>query len=578
MQTNQATWSWRVFHSTFRFADSARKLFYHWRLSLGSSPLVFQEITLKVNNTIDAVYPEGISAETQRELSNFIHLCVIHSSGMNILAQKIQESISKWEKRQRRPRWKQYIVDVSPIHWFSHLLQTRICKKTQISPIVHPAVSIEESNQMFDLIASHLGKSYFFLEDLIFFMHQKPKPDEEELLMFLKRKYIQFLAMYHPRLGQLSPAELSLHIKEQIEKLEDQHFNTDHLSEVNQAGLDIVGLSELVHERMKIYLVELRREVKKRKYVTSSWIRNLSIALVITIVCMKVNAYGFWNLVSLVREEAASLLIVSSRFYQTRMKEPITRIYRTIRYDEVSLGINASVANLESERKALATMVVDYLTTIHPDTFKDSENLNDVYQTALDGDLSMIMEDYARAVKSPIQQLLFGELMQMVLIQVHKLKVDAEKGVVVMDQLMRANELNFQLLALFPAFLLVGVGFRWIYTKMYPGTSPVLITNIRHQFREVSRIINSYNTGKFKNNVDKPSQKQMSFKDIGRLVYYINRVQILAKQLPPTEKQYLLSDSQELLDSTFSIPQKLVTVDRIYYNIGSINRKSYSIH
>ncbi len=52
----------------------------------------------------------------------------------------------------------------------------------------------------------------------------------------------------------------------------------------------------------------------------------------------------------------------------------------------------------------------------------------------------------------------FGPLARLFLIQVHKLKLDTEKTFVVMDQLLRANELNFQALAAIPALLVFGFG------------------------------------------------------------------------------------------------------------------------
>jgi len=42
----------------------------------------------------------------------------------------------------------------------------------------------------------------------------------------------------------------------------------------------------------------------------------------------------------------------------------------------------------------------------------------------------------------------------MMLIQVQKQKVDVERGMLALDQLLKSNELNFQLMATIPAILL----------------------------------------------------------------------------------------------------------------------------
>jgi len=326
-------------------------------------------------------------------------------------------------------------------------------------------------------------------------------------------------------------------------------------------------LRELVQERMGVYLLDLRRQVKERKYRGSQWIKKVLAVTICIAIAIKVRSYGYQNLINKYREESQEMIIAAKRFYQSHVKEPIKRIYRTIRYDEATLGINASKSNLEAERDALEKMVVEYMEKMHPEDIATSEEYREVCKQASEGNLSLIIDDYAESIKSPIKNSLFGNLLQLVLIQVHKLKVDAEKGVVVMDQLMRANELNFQLLTLFPAVLVIGSIGTWLYNWMYPGVDPKVVAEIRHQFREVAIIINSYNTSDKSKSNKSDSQSGLSGRDLGRLVYCINCVQELADKLPATERQYLIMDSQELLNSEFNISQKLVTVDRVYHNL-----------
>ncbi|KAJ6984290.1 protein DGS1 [Populus alba x Populus x berolinensis] len=61
---------------------------------------------------------------------------------------------------------------------------------------------------------------------------------------------------------------------------------------------------------------------------------------------------------------------------------------------------------------------------------------------------------YEQELTHPIQNLLKGELAHALLIQVQKLKLDIETAMLELDQILKANEINFAILAALPAFFL----------------------------------------------------------------------------------------------------------------------------
>ncbi|KAF3454035.1 hypothetical protein FNV43_RR04481 [Rhamnella rubrinervis] len=68
--------------------------------------------------------------------------------------------------------------------------------------------------------------------------------------------------------------------------------------------------------------------------------------------------------------------------------------------------------------------------------------------------LEIVMARYEKELMHPIQNLLSGELARALLIQVQKLKLDIETAMLEIDQILRANEINFAILAALPAFFL----------------------------------------------------------------------------------------------------------------------------
>ncbi|KAI8573304.1 hypothetical protein RHMOL_Rhmol01G0267300 [Rhododendron molle] len=68
--------------------------------------------------------------------------------------------------------------------------------------------------------------------------------------------------------------------------------------------------------------------------------------------------------------------------------------------------------------------------------------------------LEVVMSRYEKEVMNPIKNLVGGELARALLIQIQKLKLDIETAMLELDQILRANEINFAILAALPAFFL----------------------------------------------------------------------------------------------------------------------------
>ncbi|XP_019460260.1 PREDICTED: protein DGS1, mitochondrial [Lupinus angustifolius] len=68
--------------------------------------------------------------------------------------------------------------------------------------------------------------------------------------------------------------------------------------------------------------------------------------------------------------------------------------------------------------------------------------------------IEIVMDRYEKELAHPIQNLLSGELARALLIQVQKLKLDTETAMLELNQILRANEINFAILAALPAFFL----------------------------------------------------------------------------------------------------------------------------
>jgi len=90
-------------------------------------------------------------------------------------------------------------------------------------------------------------------------------------------------------------------------------------------------------------------------------------------------------------------------------------------------------------------------------------------QDAVLAGMKEVMQSYENEMRHPLRNLLMGQLVRSLLIQVQRLKLDTEAAMLELDQILRANELSISLVAAVPALaiswgLLVGL-YRWLQPR-----------------------------------------------------------------------------------------------------------------
>lgn len=80
-----------------------------------------------------------------------------------------------------------------------------------------------------------------------------------------------------------------------------------------------------------------------------------------------------------------------------------------------------------------------------------------IIQRTKEGDLGIVLSEYENEIRNPFRSLVLGDLIRLLLIQVQKSKVDLELSMNALDQLLKANELNFAFLAVIPTLGVVVV-------------------------------------------------------------------------------------------------------------------------
>ncbi|KAH7439498.1 hypothetical protein KP509_04G064900 [Ceratopteris richardii] len=136
--------------------------------------------------------------------------------------------------------------------------------------------------------------------------------------------------------------------------------------------------------------------------------------------------------------------------------------------------------------------------------------------------MEVVMNRYEEEITHPLQNLLGGELFRAMLIQVQKLKLDIETAMLELNQILRANEINFAVLAALPALLFAMI-LGWLLraslstSKGAEGRGRVAGLRRRMLLAEVERIILAYQY------LEEQGQEEKMPWHYGMIIYLLNQ-------------------------------------------------------
>eukprot|EP00123_Amoebidium_parasiticum_P015703 comp23107_c1_seq2/m.37180 comp23107_c1_seq2/g.37180 ORF comp23107_c1_seq2/g.37180 comp23107_c1_seq2/m.37180 type:complete len:278 (-) comp23107_c1_seq2:73-906(-) len=181
-----------------------------------------------------------------------------------------------------------------------------------------------------------------------------------------------------------------------------------------------------------------------------------------------------------IRQLGEDLRVVGQRLVQEWVVKPIIGIYDTIRYTDMNLVTSANALEIDSQ--SLDRMIDDFV-RIHAAQFGDLPVLTPV---------ELVMRSYEKDVQAPIRSILFGSMMQNILIQVQRQKVDVERTMAAVDRLLRSNQLNFQVLTALPVLAmswLLGGRLVTVVTSRMGIYSYALLDRVRSNMRVLERLL-----------------------------------------------------------------------------------------
>jgi len=144
-------------------------------------------------------------------------------------------------------------------------------------------------------------------------------------------------------------------------------------------------------------------------------------------------------------EDGKGIFMSIVSFLKQHMIDPLSCIYQELFHNRY-LSTDATV--VEQSRESVLRMVESLVS----------------YPVPKNKETATLLQIYEKNIQHPWYSLAFGDLLKVLLIQLQKLKVDVEEQMLTLNQLVRSNEINFQLLAAIPGFVILYFIYRMLHS------------------------------------------------------------------------------------------------------------------
>ncbi|KAJ9699022.1 hypothetical protein PVL29_007875 [Vitis rotundifolia] len=279
----------------------------------------------------------------------------------------------------------------------------------------------------------------------------------EELVNDPEKSLSSLLVTINGLFSKLEAAIGHLHATRQSDSSVDGSYSFplvfEKLPDVNQEGsqwtdCEIRDAINLIYQnlyKLDSYLSILVAKHRKPRKLTLYWTRYTCGAVGLSVCSVWLlrhsSLLGSNDIENWVREARDSTIT----FWNDHVEQPILSIrdelFETFRKRHRSV---MELEDVQLTSNSLHRMLLTFSEQTQGQKFP--ENASDQQM------LEIVMARYEKELMHPIQNLLKGELAHALLIQIQKLKLDIETAMLELNQILRANEINFAILAALPAF------------------------------------------------------------------------------------------------------------------------------
>ena len=358
-------------------------------------------------------------------------------------------------------------------------------------------------------------------------------------------------------------------------------------------SIDLLGLFEVIDTDIPNFQAKLNTQVRERK-IPSFWTRNWPIIVPLSLFMLShvpstvrnvrlliTDPQTRKDLVNYMRGLATYAFDTTASFWRNWIIDPVNNILKTIRHDDSSEIALMSQQSLDSDLKSLERMVIDYVHDLHKSEGNNID-LSHLQEAVKSGDMTVIMSDYEKELRTPIKSVLTGQMLRNILIQIQKTKVDGSLALSGVDRILKSQELVFGVVAASPSLIILWT-LKNSFMKWYSGESANSSKNmrkaeikmrIRRSLGTVEKLVDYMVVNEREmENSNSAANDVVDYYKSGLVFIEVKNLKKLATQLLPKPVNIgFCKDIDDIVDHDLKNQYKLLTVQRIWNVYGSYFR------
>lgn len=192
-------------------------------------------------------------------------------------------------------------------------------------------------------------------------------------------------------------------------------------------------------------------------------------------------------------------------------------------------------------------------------------------------DMSVVSLQFEKQLSSAVRNIMTGDIVRMLLIQVQFIKKELMVAMGAIDELMNANQLNLQILATIPTFLVFGGMYRLVkeaFSMIYRRTSERLTYDsseiaafLRNNLRDIERLLNKQNRPPGRASGE---EQMLGARDLGHLILLLHQLRDLFEEYRwhflEDERDRFEEDLNDLIEEGLAVSQQLAVIQRMYHS------------
>lgn len=220
---------------------------------------------------------------------------------------------------------------------------------------------------------------------------------------------------------------------------------------------------------------------------------------------------------------------------------------------------------------SLQRMLSDFVKDTNP-----SVTPEELQRVMNDMDMSVVSLQYEKQISSALRNLMSGDIVRMLLIQVQFIKKELMVAMGAIDELMHANQLNLQLMATVPTFIVLGGLYtlaRNLFSYIYTRTSERLFYDpseiagfLRNNLRDIERLLNKQNTG----SQISGDAVVLGVRDLGFLILLLHQLRDIFDNyktfFQEEDQERFEEDLNDLIEEGLLVSQQLAVIQRMYHS------------